>query len=101
MIQMLVPLGAGGLFCLALFHYGLPGLVAPATLIFYGLALFNAGKFTLDEVRWLGLCELALGLVSLLWLEAGLLFWAIGFGVMHILYGGVMYIRYERDNHRP
>lgn len=101
MIQMLVPLGAGGLFCLALFHYGLPGLVAPATLIFYGLALFNAGKFTLDEVRWLGLCELALGLVSLLWLEAGLLFWAIGFGVMHILYGGGMYIRYERDNHRP
>ncbi len=97
MVNMLVPLGAGGLFCLALFYYGLPGLVAPATLVFYGLALLNASKYTLDEIRWLGLSELALGLISLLWLEAALLFWAIGFGAVHILYGGVMYLRHERN----
>lgn len=97
MVNMLVPLGAGGLFCLALFYYGLPGLVAPATLVFYGLTLLNASKYTLDEIRWLGLSELALGLISLLWLEAALLFWAIGFGAVHILYGGVMYLRHERN----
>ncbi|MBL7950427.1 MAG: hypothetical protein JNM62_01800 [Flavobacteriales bacterium] len=95
-VNMLVPLGVGGLFCLALFYYGLPGLVAPATLIFYGLALFNASKYTLDEIRWLGMSELALGIVAMFWLEAGLLFWAIGFGVLHIFYGGLMYLRYER-----
>jgi hypothetical protein len=96
MVNMLVPLSVGGIFCLALFYYGLPGLVAPATLVFYGLALFNASKYTLDEIRWLGLSELVLGLVSLFWLEAGLLFWALGFGVLHIFYGGLMYLRYER-----
>lgn len=96
LINMLVPLVMGGIFCLALFYYGLPGLVAPATLVFYGLALFNAGKYTLDEVRWLGLCEMLLGAISVFWLEAGLLFWALGFGVLHIIYGAVMYVRYER-----
>lgn len=96
MVNLLVPLVAGGVFCLALFFYGLPGLVAPATLVFYGLALFNAGKYTLDEVRWLGLSELVLGLLALFWLEAALLFWAFGFGVLHIFYGGLMYLRHER-----
>lgn len=96
MINMLVPLSVGGIFCLTLFYYGLPGLVAPATLVFYGLALFNASKYTLDEIRWLGLSELVLGLAALFWLEAGLLFWALGFGVLHIFYGGLMYLRYER-----
>lgn len=96
MINMLIPLAAGGIFCLALFRYGLPGLVAPATLVFYGLALLNAAKYTLDEIRWLGLSELALGLVALFWLGAGLMFWALGFGVLHIVYGGLMWYRHEQ-----
>ncbi|MBK8340447.1 MAG: hypothetical protein IPK99_10860 [Flavobacteriales bacterium] len=96
MINMLVPLGVGGVFSLALFYYGLPGLVAPATLVFYGLALFSASKYTLDEIRWLGASELVLGVVALFWLDAALLFWALGFGVLHIFYGGLMYLRYER-----
>ncbi len=96
MVNLMLPLTVGGVFCLALFYYGLPGLVAPATLVFYGLALFNAGKYTLDEIRWLGLSELVLGMAALFWLDAALLFWAIGFGVLHIFYGGLMYLRYER-----
>jgi hypothetical protein len=97
MLNLMVPLSVGGVFCLALFYYGLPGLVAPATLVFYGLALFNASKYTLDEIRWLGVSELVLGLIALFWLEAALLFWAIGFGVLHIFYGGLMYLRHERS----
>lgn len=96
MLNMAVPLVVGGVFCLALFHYGLPGLVAPTTLVFYGLALFNASKYTLVEIRWLGQSEMVLGTVALFWLDAALLFWAIGFGVLHIFYGGLMYLRYER-----
>ena len=91
------PLGAGGIFCLALMFYGLPGLVAPGTLVFYGLALLNASKYTLDEIRWLGLSELALGLIAIFSLHAGLMFWALGFGVLHIVYGGVMWMRHERN----
>ncbi|HQV53130.1 MAG: hypothetical protein IPF95_09680 [Flavobacteriales bacterium] len=96
--NMMIPLSAGGVFCLALFYYGLPGLVPPATLVFYGLALFNASKFTLDEVKWLGISELVLGIIALFWLQAGLMFWALGFGVLHIFYGGLMYLRYERKD---
>ncbi len=98
MINMLIPLMAGGIFCLVLMYYGLPGLVAPTTLLFYGMALLNASKYTLDEIRWLGLSEIALGLIALFWLGAGLMFWALGFGVLHIVYGGVMWMRYERSS---
>lgn len=95
-VNMLVPLCVGGIFCLALFYYGLPGLVAPATLVFYGSALFNASKYTLDEIRWLGIGELLLGVIAMFCLGSGVLFWAFGFGVLHIVYGVVIYMRYER-----
>lgn len=95
-MHMAVPLMAGGAFCLALLVHGLPALVAPATLIFYGLALINASKFTLDEVRWLGLSQLAMGLFAMFFPGHGLLCWALGFGVLHIGYGTYMYLRHER-----
>lgn len=97
MWNLSIPLVAGGIVCLALMYHGLPGLVAPATLVFYGLALLNASKYTLDEIRWLALSELALGVVATFWIGAGLMFWALGFGVLHIVYGGLMWVRHERD----
>jgi hypothetical protein len=97
LLNLFLPLAAGGIFCLALFSSGLPGLVPSATLVFYGLALLNASKYTLDEIRWLGLSEVLLGLVAAFWIGAGLMFWALGFGVLHIFYGALMYFRYERD----
>ena len=90
-----IPLGIGGLFCAGLLYHGLHGLLSPATLIFYGLALFNAGNYTFSDIKYLGLCEMALGIVSLFFLGYGLFFWAIGFGVLHIVYGIVMYKKYE------
>ena len=95
-IHMIVPLVAGGAFCLALLVHGLPALVAPCTLIFYGLALINASKFTLDEVRWLGLSQLLLGLFAMFFPGHGLLCWALGFGALHIGYGTFMYLRHEQ-----
>lgn len=94
--NLLIPLATGGITCLALMYHGLPGLVAPATLVFYGLALLNASKYTLDEIRWLALSELVLGVIACFWVGAGLLFWALGFGVLHIVYGGLMWLRHER-----
>ena len=91
-----VPLVAGGLFCLALYLSHNAEMVVPGLLVFYGLALFNASKFTLDEIRWLGLTQIGLGLVNLLIPGLGLVFFALGFGVGHIGYGLVMYNRYER-----
>lgn len=95
-INLLLPLAAGGVYGLILLLKGHVGLVPPATLIFYGLALLNGSKYTLDDVRWLGLSEVVLGLLASYFLGYGLLFWAIGFGVLHIVYGFVMYQKYEQ-----
>lgn len=94
--NLFIPLITGGVFCLILFYHGLIGLIAPATLIFYGLALINAGKYTLNDIRYLGVCEIVLGLISSIYVGYGLLFWALGFGFLHIIYGTLMYFKYEK-----
>jgi hypothetical protein len=96
LLNMMIPLLAGGLFCIALLNYGLIGLIAPATLIFYGLALLNAGKYTLDDIRYLGICQLTLGIIATFNIGNGILYWVTGFGILHIVYGIVMYNKYER-----
>lgn len=94
-INMAIPLGTGGLFILILLLKGLAGLIVPVTLIFYGLALLNASKFTYEEVKYLGIIEIILGLAASYFVGYGLLLWAIGFGVMHIIYGIFMHLKYE------
>jgi hypothetical protein len=91
-----IPMLIGGLFIWRMMDYGFFGLVAPACLIFYGLGLINASKYTLGEIRYLGYFQLLLGAINLWFLGYGLYFWAAGFGVMHIIYGIVMWNRYER-----
>jgi hypothetical protein len=95
-INLLIPLIAGGLFCLLLVHHHQIYLVAPATLVFYGIALINGSKYTLNDVKYLGISEIILGLIGCYWVGYGLIFWAIGFGILHILYGAVMYYKYEK-----
>jgi len=96
LLNLIIPLAAGAVFCIQLAWYGEPGHVAPATLIFYGLALMNAGKYTLREVRYLGISEIVLGLVAGMVPGYGIVFWAVGFGLLHIFYGAIMYNKYER-----
>lgn len=96
LLSMAVPLLAGGILIVVLISKGLTGLAAPLTLLFYGLALYNAGKFTYDDVKFLGLIQVVLGLISSWFIEYGLLFWAIGFGIVHIIYGIYIHFRYER-----
>jgi hypothetical protein len=95
LFNLAVPLFTGGVFCLALIYHESYGLVAPATLIFYGLALINAEKYTFSDVKYLGFSELILGLVSLFYIGYGLIFWIFGFGILHILYGLVMFKKYK------
>jgi hypothetical protein len=95
-INLLIPLVAGGIFCLLLVYHHVIYLVAPATLIFYGIALINGSKYTLNDVRYLGISEIILGLIGCLWVGYGLIIWAIGFGVLHVIYGSVMFYKYEK-----
>ncbi|SEL92753.1 hypothetical protein [Parapedobacter koreensis] len=94
--SMSVPLVSGGVLILVLIANGLIGLIAPLTLLFYGLALYNASRFTYAEVRTLGLIEIGLGLISAYFIGYGLLFWALGFGLLHIIYGIYLHYKYER-----
>lgn len=90
-----VPLIAGGFFCLGLLYHNMLVFVAPATLVFYGLALVSAERYTLSDIKYLGYCEIILGLLSLFFLGWGFLFWVIGFGVLHIIYGIIMHKKYQ------
>jgi hypothetical protein len=96
MINLCIPLFTGGIFCLLLLYHGVIGLIAPCMLIFYGLSLVNASKYTLNDIRYLGISEILLGLISTYYVGYGLFFWAVGFGLLHILYGSLMYFKYER-----
>ncbi len=92
-----IPLIAGGIFSIVLIQYGIVGLIAPATLIFYGLALVNASKYTLGDIKYLGLANVIIGLFATQFIGYGLYFWALGFGVFHIIYGAIMYNKYDRQ----
>jgi len=94
--HLLIPLVSGGIFVLILVFRNSIDLVVSAMLVFYGLSLVNAGKFTLGEIHYLGLTEISLGILAGIFVQYGLLFWIIGFGVVHIVYGTVMYYRHER-----
>ena len=96
LINMLLPLVVGGLFILAMLQHDSWIFIAPACLIFYGLALVNASKFTLNAVRYLGICQIILGLLNTQFIGYGLYFWAFGFGVLHIVYGIIMWVKYEK-----
>jgi hypothetical protein len=94
LINLLIPLITGGLLCLILLLKGMIGILPSLTLIFYGLALINGSKYTLPEIRKLGFIEIFLGLIALEFIDLGLIFWAIGFGVAQIIYGLIIQRKY-------
>lgn len=97
LMNFAIPLITGGVFAILLLRNGYYGLIAPITLLFYGLACFSASKYTLRDVRYLGITEIILGLVAVEFSGYGLWFWVLGFGVAHILYGSMMYYKYDRS----
>ncbi len=94
-VTFAVPLAAGGIFCSALIFHHLVVWIAPATLVFYGLALVAAERYTLPDIKYLGYCEIILGLLAAFVLGWGLVFWSLGFGVLHIVYGLIMHKKYK------
>lgn len=94
-LSLAIPLVSGGLFILIILNSGHFGLAAPACLIFYGLALIQASTNTVDEIRYLGYSEILLGLISAMLPGYGLIFWSLGFGVLHIVYGAIMHNKYD------
>jgi len=97
MWNTVLPMVTGGLVILKMLELGYYELIAPCCLIFYGLALVNGSKYTLGEVKYLGYGQVVLGIINLWLLGYGLFFWAAGFGILHIIYGILMWWKYERN----
>ena len=95
-VNTLIPIVTGGLLILALLQHNEFRFVAPLSLIFYGLALVNGSKYTVSDIRYLGYLEIVLGLINTQFLDYSIYFWAFGFGILHIIYGFVMWWKYER-----
>jgi hypothetical protein len=96
LVSFFVPLITGGILILILYFQHQFRLIIPSMLIFYGLGLVNAGKFTFNEVFYLGLLEITTGLFSVIFPVYGIILWSFGFGLLHIVYGLTMYRKYER-----
>ena len=96
LMNLAIPLVTGGLFILILIFRGYFGIISSACLIFYGLALVAGSQYTFTDVKWLGFCEIILGLLAALLPGFGLVFWVIGFGILHILYGSIMHFKYNQ-----
>lgn len=94
--QLFYPVFAGSVFCFMFIYYGCGMFVAPACLVFYGLALISAGRHTFSDIRYLGMLDVALGCTALFFPGGGLIFWGLGFGVLHILYGAMMWSKYDK-----
>ncbi len=96
LLNLFIPLGTGGVLAIIFLLQGSLQLVMPVFLIFYGLALINASKFTLGEIFYLGLLEIVIGLLVTVFPNLWLIGWAVGFGILHIVYGWVMYGKYGK-----
>ncbi|MDR1516824.1 MAG: hypothetical protein LBS52_01775 [Dysgonamonadaceae bacterium] len=95
-LHFFLPLFTGGIFCFALLFNGYVALIAPAMLLFYGLSLVDIAKYTHKSFFLLGCAELCLGIICAFLPGKGLLFWAVGFGVLHVIYGLCYYFGVER-----
>lgn len=98
LINLFIPLITGGTVVLLMMEYNLYGWLAPLTLVFYGLAILNASKYTFDDMRGLGIIQIVLGLIGMHFISYGLLIWAIGFGLVHIIYGIYLHYKYEVES---
>nr|WP_321242997.1 hypothetical protein [uncultured Psychroserpens sp.] len=96
LVNFLIPLVTGGIYILIILNQERYGHTGALMLIFYGLALINASKYSLGDIRYLGYTEVVLGLICAFYPSYGFWFWVAGFGFMHIIYGTIMYFKYDR-----
>ncbi len=96
LFNMFFPLATGGAFIMAMLYHGNYSFICAVMLIFYGMSLLNASKYANDEIRYLGILEVSVGIAALFFTGCGLLLWGIGFGVLNAVYGIIMYVKYEK-----
>ncbi len=97
MMHVALPMLVSLFFLIRIIQFGIFGLIPPVCLLFYGLGLVNVGKYSLDEVKYLGFGMIVIGLVNCWFIQYGLYFWTAGFGLLHIVYGIYIWMKYEKN----
>jgi hypothetical protein len=98
LISIAVPFMAGSFIFLWALNHQLYFLLPAVSLIIYGIAIFCGSHYSTKESRYLAVAEMILGCITIWFPAYGLLFLALGFGVLHIIYGVVMWYSYERKD---
>lgn len=96
LLNFLIPLVAGTIYIIVILNQQRYGQTAALMLLFYGLSLINASKYTIGDIKYLGYTEVVLGLICAMYPGYGFWFWVAGFGIMHIVYGMVMHFKYDK-----
>jgi hypothetical protein len=94
--NLFIPLLAGSILLAAFYIHKDYQYFIPVMLLFFGLSLYTASQSSREEIRILGILDICLGIISLFYIPAGLICWTAGFGLLNIVYGIIMYVKYER-----
>lgn len=88
----------GGLFCLSCFANGHWELIFGYMLTFYGLALvvISPMAFRKSITQYFGYLQIAVGMAALEFPQYGMMFWTIGFCVLHLIWGIWFHFVFER-----
>lgn len=96
LLRFCIPLAIGGVLCILLYEKSLLPLTLPITLLFYGLALYSIQEDTVKEIKTMAYIEILLGLFAFYFSAYALFFWALGFGIIHLLYGVILWNKYDK-----
>ena len=80
-------LAAGALMTWALDQAGVRYLMPGMWLALYGAGVTAGGTFSIRAVRWMGIALLLLGALAFVDPRQAIVYLALGFGVLHILFG--------------
>lgn len=86
----------GAVYLLILFFQEKYDTIVELMLVFYGMALLNGSKYTFDQVKLLAYIQIALGLACSFFDSYDFWFWVAGFGLVNLIYGGIMYFGYGK-----
>jgi hypothetical protein len=85
------PLLAGALLTAVLYRTGQVGVLPGVWLLLYGAGVVTGGAFSVRIIPVMGICFMAAGGIALFSPPAwGNILMAVGFGVLHILFGDVI-----------
>jgi len=93
-LNFMPAIAAGAALTVALYEVGLTGLLPGVWLLLYGTGVVTGGAFSVRVVPAMGVAFMALGVAALAAPQWGGTLMILGFGGLHIVFGGIIAWRY-------